>query len=215
MSESKPKIDPYPLSSYNTWAWERNRDPILHAFKTFFPTTGKALELASGSGSHVSYFASHFPGLWFQPSDRDVRVFEAIKANRARAGIETVADPVRIDLMEPDTWPEGKDQLFDVIFAINVFHLAPVAAIDGFAQIAARVLQPQGVAAVYGPFNVDGKYTSASNEAFDSQLRASGNSGSGLKDVCDLAAAAGKHGLQLKKRLDMPANNFLIVFGRS
>lgn len=212
MSETKPKIDPHPLSSYVTLAWERNRDPILEVLRTLFPETGEVLELASGSGAHINYFAPHFPHVQFQPSDCDVAMFSAIDANRSRSGNANVLDPLRIDLAAPDTWPD-KGRLYDAIFAINVFHLAPVAAADGFAQIAARVLKPSGVAAVYGPFRVDGRQTASSNEAFDKQLLASGNAGWGLKDARDLETAAEKHGLGSHRRLNMPANNVLLRFG--
>ena len=212
MSESKSRINPYPLSSYNTWAWERNRDPILEVLKTLFPKAGSALELASGSGAHVNYFAPHFPDIAFQPSDCDVTVFETIKSNRSRAGNTNVADPVRIDLTAPDTWPRGEERLYDVIFAVNVFHLAPVTAADGFAEIAARALKPGGFAAIYGPFKVDGRFTTLSNEAFDSSLRDAGVPGWGLKDVRDLERAASDRGVILKQRQDLPANNFMLVF---
>ena len=53
MSEDRPPIDPYPLSDYVAWAGRRNREPILNAFKTFFPKSGNVLELASGSGAHL------------------------------------------------------------------------------------------------------------------------------------------------------------------
>ena len=181
MSESKPTIDPYPLSTFTTLAGERNRDPILQVFKTFFPKAGDALELASGSGAHINYFAQHFPGITFQPSDCDVTVFEIIRANRARAGNTNVAEPLRIDLTEADTWPKG-ERLYDVIFAINVFHLAAVSAADGFA------------------------------EAFDKSLREAGVAGWGLKDVRDIEKAANNRGIVPKQRLDLPANNFMLVF---
>jgi cyclopropane fatty-acyl-phospholipid synthase-like methyltransferase len=211
MSESKPRIDPYPLSTYNTWAWERNRDPILQVFKTFFPEAGDVLELASGSGSHINYFARHFSDITFQPSDCDVNVFETIRSNRARAGNTNVADPLRIDLTEPDNWPK-EERLYDVIFAINVFHLAPISAADGFAEIAARVLKPEGIAAIYGPFKVDGSFTTASNHAFDRSLRAASVPGWGLKDVRDVEKAMHNRGIALKQQLDLPANNFMLVF---
>jgi len=212
VSESKPRINPYPLSSYNTWAWERNRDPILEVLKTLFPKAGNALELASGSGAHVNYFAPNFPDIAFQPSDCDVTVFETIKSNRSRAGNTNVADPVRIDLTAPDTWPRGQERLYDVIFAVNVFHLAPVTAADGFAEIAARALKPGGFAAIYGPFKVDGRFTTPSNEAFDRSLRDAGVPGWGLKDVRDLERAASDRGVILKQQQDLPANNFMLVF---
>src|SRR5664279_5252336 len=101
MSDERPQIDPYPLSVYVAWAGKRNRDPILQAFKTFLPKEGEVLELASGSGAHINYFAPHFPGLRFQPSDYDTKVFDTIKAKRAEGDNKNVANPLTIDLTDP------------------------------------------------------------------------------------------------------------------
>lgn len=214
MSEERPPIDPYPLSPYVAWAGKRNRDPILEQFKSLFPKSGNVLELASGAGQHINYFAPHFPELQFQPSDYDTKVFVTIKAKREEAGNKNVADPVEIDLTNPSTWPDGKDQLYDVVFVVNLFQVAPVAIADGIAQIAARVLKPTGFIAIYGPFKLDGAYTTPSNEAFDQEILAAKVPEWGLKDIRDLERAAIKHGIVLKKQLDLPANNFLLIFGK-
>ena len=214
MSDERPQIDPYPLSAYVAWAGKRNREPILQAFKTFFPKEGEVLELASGAGAHINYFAPHFPGLRFQPSDYDTKVFDTIKAKRAEGDNKNVADPLTIDLTNPSTWPDGRGQLYDVIFVINLFQVAPVAIADGIAQIAAKALKPTGFIAIYGPFKLDGKYTTPSNEAFDQEILAAKVPEWGLKDIRDLERAAVKHGIVLKKQLDLPANNFLLIFGR-
>ena len=214
MSDERPQIDPYPLSAYVAWAGKRNRDPILQAFKTFLPKEGDVLELASGSGAHINYFAPHFPGLRFQPSDYDTKVFDTIKAKRAESDNKNVADPLTIDLTNPRTFPDGKGKLYDVIFVINLFQVAPVAIADGIAQIAAKALKPTGFIAIYGPFKLDGRYTTPSNEAFDQEILAAKVPEWGLKDIRDLERAAVKHGIVLKKQLDLPANNFLLIFGR-
>ena len=214
MSDERPQIDPYPLSAYVAWAGKRNRDPILQAFKTFFPKEGEVLELASGAGAHINYFAPHFPGLRFQPSDYDTKVFDTIKAKRAEVDNKNVADPLTIDLTDPSTFPDGKGKLYDVIFVINLFQVAPVAIAEGIAQIAAKALKPTGFIAIYGPFKLDGKYTTPSNEAFDQEILAANVPEWGLKDIRDLERAAVKHGIVLKKQLDLPANNFLLIFGR-
>lgn len=210
----RPAIDPYPLSPYVAWAGNRNRDPILSVFKELFPKTGDVLELASGSGMHINYFAPHFPQLRFQPSDYDADVFESIKAKRGEAGNANVADPVRIDLTNPETWPDPKDRLYDVIFVINLFQVAPVSIIDGIAQVAARVLKDDGFLAIYGPFKVDAKYTTQSNEDFDKEILAAKVPEWGLKDVRDLETAANAHGIILKQQLGLPANNFILLFGK-
>src|ERR1019366_8336565 len=207
-------IDLYPLSSYVDWAAKRNRDPILDVFKQLFPPSGDALELASGSGAHINYFAPHVPHIRFQPSDYDKGVFAAIRQMQAENANANVWDPVHIDLAKPETWPGAKAHRYDVIFAINLFQVAPIAIAEGVAEIAARVLTETGFLAIdgpfkvdgkytalflaiYGPFKVDGKYTAPSDEAFDQELRAANAPEWGLKDVRDIEKAANKHGIVL------------------
>lgn len=214
-SPDRPPIDPYPLSPYVAWAGNRNRDPILQVFRELLPPNGHVLELASGAGNHINYFAPHFPHLQFQPSDYNADVFETIKQKRAEQGNANVADPIKIDLTAPETWPDPKDRLYDVIFVVNLFQVAPVSIIDGIAQVAARVLTKDGIVAIYGPFKVEGKYTTQSNKSFDKEILAAKVPEWGLKDVKDLENTANKHAIALKKIIDMPANNFILVFGRA
>lgn len=214
IDEPRPAIDPYPLSPYVAWAGNRNRGPILAVFKHLFPKHGNVLELATGAGNHINYFAPHFPGLRFQPSDYDTDVFETIKKKRAEKGNINVADPIRIDLTDPKSWPTDSDKLYDVIFVVNIFQVAPVSIQDGIAHLASKVLKDDGFIAIYGPFKVGGTYTTPSNEAFDKEILAAGVNEWGLKDVGDLEKAAAKHGIVLKEKLDLPANNFILIFGR-
>jgi hypothetical protein len=140
--------------------------------------------------AHINYFAPHFPHIRFQPSDYDKGVFEAIRQMQAEYANANVWDPVHIDLARPETWPDAKTNRYDVIFAINLFHVAPIAIAESVAQIAARVLNQTGFLAIYGPFKVDGNYTAPSNEAFDRELRAANAPEWGLKDVRDVEKAA-------------------------
>jgi cyclopropane fatty-acyl-phospholipid synthase-like methyltransferase len=211
----RPPIDPHPLSPYVAWAGNRNRDPILSMFKEIFPNSGNVLELASGAGNHINYFAPHFPNLSFQPSDYDVEVFDSIKKKRDEAGGKNIFDPIKIDLTEPQTWPSASDRLYDGIFVVNLFQVAPVSICDGIAQVADRVLTKNGFVAIYGPFKVDGSYTTESNAAFDQEILAPKIAEWGLKDVRDLERAANAHNIALKKIMDMPANNFILLFGRA
>jgi hypothetical protein len=151
MSEPRPCIDPNPLSPYVAWAGNRNKDPILAVFKDLFPKSGNVLELASGAGLHVNYFAPHFPDIQFQPSDRDLTVFESIKAKRTEAANKNIADPIAIDLTDEKTWPDPKEHLFDAIFVINIFQVAPLSIADGISALAAKLLSPSGFVTIYGP----------------------------------------------------------------
>ncbi len=211
----RPPIDPYPLSPYVAWAGNRNRDPILSVFKEIFPKSGAVLELASGAGNHVNYFAPHFPGLTFQPSDYNLEVFDAIKEKRAEAGNTNVLDPIEINLTAPATWPSASDRLYDAIFVVNLFQVAPVSICDGIAQVAERVLTKDGFVAIYGPFKIGGKYTTESNAAFDKEILAPQIAEWGLKDVRDLERAANAHNIAVKKIMEMPANNLILLFGRT
>jgi hypothetical protein len=215
MTDARPDIDPHPLSPYVAWAGNRNKDPILASFKDLFPASGEALELASGAGLHVNYFAPHFPSLNFQPSDYDVEVFDSIKAKRAAAGNTNIADPIRIDLTDPSTFPDPKGKLYDAIFVINIFQVAPVSIAEGIARLGAAVLKPDGFIAIYGPFKVDGGYTTPSNADFDKEILAAKVPEWGLKDVRDLEKAAAPFGIKLDRRLDLPANNFILLFKKA
>jgi SAM-dependent methyltransferase len=212
MSDEAPKPDPHPLSAYVSGAWMRNRDPILKAFQSLFPSEGDVLEVGSGGGAHIAHFAPYFAGLRFQPSDRDGSAFRVIEACSTAAA--NIAAPLVIDLTRPETWPDGMGRLYDIIFAINVFHIAPPSAMDGAAELASRALKPEGLLAAYGPFNLGGAYTSPSNEAFDRSIRAQ-NPMWGLRDVLDFEKAANRSGLALRQKLDMPANNKILVFERA
>lgn len=208
----RPDIDPYPLSPYVAWAGNRNKDPILKALKELLPETGDVLELATGAGLHVNYFAPHFPNLHFQPSDHDADVFDSIKTKRAEAGNANVADPIRIDLTDPATFPDPAERRYDAIFVINIFQVAPVAIADGIAALGAKLLKDNGLIAIYGPFKRDGGYTTDSNAAFDKEILAAQVPEWGLKDIRDLEKAAAPHGIKLAKVLDLPSNNFILVF---
>ena len=47
----------------------RNRGPILDILRKVLPAHGMILEVASGSGEHVTYLAERLPALEWQPSD--------------------------------------------------------------------------------------------------------------------------------------------------
>lgn len=216
MSEPRPPLDPHPLSPYVAWAGKRNREPILDVLRQKLPKTeGHVLEFASGSGMHINFFAPHFKQLRFHPSDRNEETFENIKKLRAENGNSNVEDPLKLDLTLPDTWPDPKNQLFDAIFCINIFQVAPVSIAEGMMACAAKLLTEKGFLLIYGPFQVEGEFTTPSNEEFHTTLRAAGVEEWGLKDVYHITQAAEAHGLALKEKINMPANNFCLIYGRA
>jgi hypothetical protein len=69
------------------------------------------------------------------------------------------------------------------------------------------------VLAVYGPFNYEGKFTSASNAEFDVWLKRR-SAESGIRDFEAVNALAGSIGLELLADHAMPANNRMLVWKR-
>jgi hypothetical protein len=213
--QDRPALDPHPLSPYVAWAGGRNRDPILGMFQRHFrPHFRNVLEFATGSGMHVNYFAPHFRNVSFQPSDRDDTVFDNIRRLRDEQGNPNVLDPRRLDLTDAATWPQ-EEWHYDAIYCINIFQVAPITIADGMMRCASKLLTGEGFLSIYGPFKVDGAHTTETNKSFDEEVRSAGVAEWGLKDVADLRQAAAAHGMKLRDQIDMPANNFLLLFGRA
>lgn len=216
MNHEMPPLDPHPLSEYVAWAGERNRKPILGVLKEKLPKDPeRVFEIASGSGMHINYFAPHFSHLHFHPTDKDVEVFDNIKKMANVQGNNNIADPVHLDLTDPETWfNPGPEKSFAVIFCINIFQLALISIADGMMKCAAHLLKDDGFLLIYGPFQVEGQFSTESNKSFHETLSSSGVSEWGLKDIADLKRAAANHGMELKEKINMPSNNFSLIFAK-
>jgi hypothetical protein len=212
----KPQLDPHPLSPYVSWAGHRNRDPILDVFQNKFPKIeGNVLELASGSGMHVNYFAPHFPHLSFQPTDLNEDALKNIMRITWESDVKNVVTPFKLDLTQESTWATPDERLYDVIFVINIFQVAPISIADGMMKCAANLLHKDGFLFIYGPFKDHGHYTTDSNQEFDQLVRSAKVEEWGLKDIADLESAAHHHAMKLSEKIEMPANNFGLIFTRA
>jgi hypothetical protein len=105
----------------------RNREPILRVLKRVLPRRGLILELASGSGEHVTYFAHMLPTLLWQPTDLDPRPLASIAAHRTAADAPNLLSPLRLDAMS-EQWPV---QHADALVCINMIHITPWEACKG------------------------------------------------------------------------------------
>ena len=106
-------------------AADRNKQAILEVLLTVLPERGNALEIASGTGQHVAWFASSLPGWTWQPSDAQPDGFESINVWVIEQGVRNVRSPVVIDVMASNWLPTP--QLFDLIYCANMLHIAPWA----------------------------------------------------------------------------------------
>ena len=188
----------------------RNRDPILSVLRRVLLPGWSILEIASGSGAHAAWFTQHLPEIRWQPSEREPHSLPAIEARRAVSGSPSFCAPIVLDASAPAQWSLRSA---DAIVNINMAHISPWAATAGLIHGAGAVLPPGGVLFFYGPFMVGGQHTAPSNARFDQVLRARDPQW-GVRDVGALENAALTAGLRLEERVQMPANNFSLVFRR-
>lgn len=184
----------------------RNRMAIADVLRAMLPRAGTVLEIASGSGEHVAYFAEELPALKWQPSDPS----EAARVSIAAwcDGIANVAAPLDLDAAAQD-WPISRA---DAVLCINMLHISPWDATLGLMAGAARVLDAGAPLLIYGPFLRDGVPTAPSNLAFDESLRAR-DPAWGIRLVEAVAGVA--TGFTLDQIIEMPANNLMLLFRRT
>ncbi len=190
-------------------ATERNRDAIAGVLAQVLPARGLVLEVASGTGEHAVHFAQAFPKLLFQPSDPEPAALRSIEAWRAEAGLFNLLPPVPLDARAAD-WPVDSA---DAILCINMVHISPWSATMGLIRGAGRLLEPEAPLILYGPYIREGVETAASNLAFDADLK-SRNPEWGLRLLEDVVSEAGRHGFELDRVVEMPANNLTVVLRR-
>ncbi len=189
----------------------RNRGPILDELRPRLPATGLVLEIASGSGLHAQFVAAAIPGLQWQPTDPDPDALARIAAARARSGLANLLPPLRLDAAEPASWPVARA---DAIVNINMIHISPWTATQGLMEGAARLLPPDGMLFLYGPYIEPDVETLPGNLAFDLDLKAR-NPTWGLRDLAAVKALAAHHGLRFAERIAMPANNLVVIFRKA
>jgi cyclopropane fatty-acyl-phospholipid synthase-like methyltransferase len=193
-------------------AAERNKDAILGVLRALLPAHASVLEIASGTGQHAAHMAAAQTHWTWQPTDVDDDKLDGIE--QRCAALPNVRPPHRLDVVaEPWVLPPGA-RAFDAVFSANMLHASPWATCGGLMRGAAGCLAASGQLVVYGPFILDDAPTAPSNLAFDADLRARDASW-GLRRLTDVSAAAASAGLALRQRIEMPANNLVLVFGRA
>lgn len=192
-------------------AAERNKQPILEVLRQLLPERGSALEIASGTGQHVAWFAAGLPHWVWQPSDAHSGGFDSIAAWTRQQGVANVRPPLLLDVMS-DRWL-ADDTRLDAIYCANMLHISPWATCAALMRGSARHLAPGGVLITYGPYLEDGVPTSPGNLAFDESLRAQ-DPAWGLRRREDVELQATRAGLRLSARHAMPANNLLLAWTR-
>ncbi|MBC7445826.1 MAG: DUF938 domain-containing protein [Polaromonas sp.] len=192
-------------------AADRNKRPILDALGQVLPACGNALEIASGTGQHVAWFAAGLPRWTWQPTDAQPVALTSIATWTAQQGLKNVRPPLLLDVLSPNWLAQAAR--FELILCANLLHIAPWAACAALMRGSALHLAAGGCLVTYGPYLEDGVATSPGNLGFDESLQQY-NAAWGLRRREDVEAEAGRAGLCLSQRHALPANNLLLVWVR-
>ncbi|PWI32376.1 hypothetical protein DI392_15020 [Vibrio albus] len=182
---------------------ERNKQPILEQLSVYFKASQRVLEIGSGTGQHGVFFAEQLPHLIWHTSDMPEN-HVSISAWINESGLHNITLPVEFTIGR-DAWP---DVPVDAVFTANTTHIMQPEEARQMMELIASNLPDGGIFCQYGPMKIHGEYTSDSNRDFDKTLKASGFGG--IRSVEQLINW-GK-GMQLIKKIPMPANNFLLVW---
>lgn len=190
-------------------AADRNKEPIRQVLAGLLPKQGSVLEIGSGTGRHAEYFARHFQHLRWVTSDLQDN-HPAIRATLENAALANLAGPLLLDVAQ-DHWPSLE---VHAVYTSNTCHIMAWEEVLAMFRGVSGLLPSGGRFLIYGPFNLNGKFTSQSNRDFDAGLRRQA-AHMGVRDLGALQSGAAGLGMTLEERVDMPANNMLLCWKRS
>jgi SAM-dependent methyltransferase len=197
-----------------TEVFERNKKPISKAlFPYLDKITGDALEIGSGTGQHLSYLAKNFPHIIWHGTDIDEVHCKSIDA---WAKFNSLNLPHALALDAASDWSSVLKEYdsFNVIISMNVIHISPISTLEGIFLNSARFIKNDGILVFYGPFKKGNKHTGEGNKIFDQRLR-SENSTWGVRCISTLERLAADNKFDSPEVIEMPANNYLLVFKKS
>ena len=120
--------------------------------------------------------------------------------------------PLALDVRTSD-WGLALPAAPAMVVTVNLLHISPWECTQALMRGAARHLSADGQLLIYGPFRVDGKHVSESNQLFDNALQER-NASWGVRDQDAVIAEAQTAGLSFRDIRLMPSNNRIIHFGR-
>lgn len=188
----------------------RNKAIIAKFLADILPQNAHVLEIASGTGEHGHACVQARPDLHWQPSDRDEQSRRSIDAWSSDTQ-GSMLKALDLDVTRTD-WHVGPDR-YDTIFCANMIHIAPWTAAEGLLHGARKLVRDEGYLIFYGPFLLGDK-TAPSNLAFDDSLK-SRNPAWGVRSLDEVERLCRSEGFELTDRIDMPANNLILVFRKS
>lgn len=189
---------------------ERNCAPIGDQLQKILPTNASVLEIASGTGQHGHHMCGLRLDVKWQMTDIDEKSL-ASQAAYAADFPDRMAPPRALDVTVGNWWHEFTG--VDVIYCANMIHIAPWTAAEGVARGAGQLISNSGCVCLYGPFLPD-TGVAESNLKFDKTLQER-NPDWGVRTLKSVKHIFAEAGLNLAATVEMPRDNFLLVFTRN
>lgn len=187
-------------------AAENNKTEILQFFAKTAKSGDEVLEIGSGTGQHIVYFATQMEHVVWQPSEKlgntasvEERVINADLANLKKTWLLDINCP-------PDS-----SQLFDFVYASNVLQCISLNELELFMLTARKFLKNSGMLVIYGPFLRDGEYASFGDKFLDNHLKIN-NQEIGIKDLEFVKKIARSRKFKFLKTVSMNKNNLILLF---
>lgn len=214
VNKYRSKICGFNDERLTTEVFERNKEPISKALYPYLDKiTGNALEIGSGTGQHLSYLAKNFPNIIWQGTDIDEVHCKSVDA---WAKFNSLNLPRALALDAASDWSSVLKEYdsFNMIISMNVIHISPISTLEGIFINSAKFTKTDGILVFYGPFKRANKHIGEGNKIFDQRLR-NENSAWGVRCISTLESLAADNKFLAPKVIEMPSNNFLLVFKKS
>ena len=187
-------------------AAENNKAAILSALKQLNLSSLQVFEIGSGTGQHGIYFCQNMLDMQWQPSETEDNLPLTQAWYNAAQAIPILNYQSPISFAIGNRFPNIS---FNTIYSANVLHIVQTDEARTLIEQASQVLSSGQRFVCYGPFKVNGEFTTESNHAFNDWLQQQGFGG--LIDIADIEYWS-KQQLKVTYQIPMPANNFLLVF---
>ena len=187
---------------------ERNSAPIVNLVKRIAPQSGKALEIASGTGQHIVQLALSLPKIVWSPSDVEEERLKSISAWVKSENLLNIKPPTYLDATETG-WAKSLPQS-NLILIVNLLHLISWNETEILIGELSLALKTKGIAPVYGPFMRHGQLTSKGDKSFHNSLIQT-DPDIGYKNDLEMLNLFSNSSLLHLETVEMPANNTAFV----
>lgn len=191
-------------------AAERNQQPIFEIIEPYLRAAKSVLEIGTGTAQHAAYFAELCPHLVWQTSDQ-ARYLAGIEVRTNVVSLPNLPSPIELDVNSEQY--RSMVAQYDVVYSANTLHIMDETTVENFFAGLSNISRVESILILYGPFKVNGEFTSLSNAQFDASLRAQGQ-GSAIRDREWIEHLAQTSHFELDVASDMPANNQCLIFRR-